>query len=88
MSPPTDADPDTYFARQPSTEAELDQAIAATEVCCTVTVRYGGTDPTILRWLHPDVCDFRITAAGDVVRQFVPAPIPDGSIGGDGGRTG
>lgn len=88
MSPLTEDDPDTYFVRQPSTEAELEQAIAATEVCCVDAVRYAVTDPAILRRLHPDVCDFRITASGDVVRQFTPPTMPDDRIERDGGRIG
>jgi hypothetical protein len=37
-----------YFIKQPSTAAEVDQAIAATEASCCNAVRYRGKDPVLL----------------------------------------
>lgn len=37
-----------FFARQPSTAAEVDTAIRAIETACCGALRYGGNDPTIL----------------------------------------
>jgi hypothetical protein len=31
-----------YFRKQPSTRAELEQAVRAVQVCCCGSVRYGG----------------------------------------------
>src|SRR5262245_42737857 len=36
------------FARQPQTEGEVEQAVNAMAVCCTLAVRYGGSDKVIL----------------------------------------
>lgn len=41
-----------YFARQPRTSAELDQAIQAVVVSCCGAVRYGGQDLIVLRRLR------------------------------------
>ena len=50
-----------YFKRQPSTPEELQQAIMAVVVACCGAVRYGGTDPSVLRQLaqcgSADTCD-------------------------------
>jgi hypothetical protein len=50
---------DTYFVRQPSTAAEVEQACRALEVCCVSALRYGGRDPSIIRRLgnDPEYCD-------------------------------
>lgn len=50
---------DTYFVRQPKTTREIERACRAIEVCCVVALRYGGTDPNIIRRLgnEPDYCD-------------------------------
>jgi hypothetical protein len=40
-----------YFRRQPSTPEELRRAIRAVGVGCCGAVRYGGTDPEVLRLL-------------------------------------
>lgn len=50
-----------YFRRQPRTEAEVTQAIMAVWVSEMGALRYGGTDPAIIRRLHDlnagDCCD-------------------------------
>jgi hypothetical protein len=42
---------DTYFIRQPSTPEEIERACRAVTVCCVKAVRYGGTDPDVIRRL-------------------------------------
>ncbi len=37
-----------FFARQPATAAEIDQALRAVLVACCDAVHYGGADPTAL----------------------------------------
>jgi hypothetical protein len=50
-----------YFKRQPQTPEELQRAIMAVAVGCCGAVRYGGSNPEILRHLAQvapaDVCD-------------------------------
>lgn len=50
---------DTYFVKQPETAKEIERACRALEVCCVAALRYGGTDPEIIRWLGNDplYCD-------------------------------
>jgi hypothetical protein len=50
---------DTYFVRQPETAEEIERACRAATVCCANAVRYGGSDPDIIRRLgnRPDHCD-------------------------------
>lgn len=48
---------DTYFIKQPSTYKEIEQAIAAMDICCVNAIRYGGSDPEILKLANPDACD-------------------------------
>ena len=62
---------DTYFVRQPSTPEEVEQACRALEVCCVGALRYGGTDPAILRRLgnDPEYCDHVLPGG--------PVPRPD-----------
>ena len=57
---------DTYFIKQPSNEKELQEAISTTEVCCVNAIRYGGNDPEIIKQIHPDLCDYKITIFGKV----------------------
>ena len=60
---------DTYFVRQPATPDEVERACRALEVCCAVALRYGGTDPKIIRRLgnDPDYCD-RLLPGGPIPR--------------------
>ena len=44
----SDENLDTFFVRQPSTEAQREQACRAAEVCCVNAIRYGGHDKAIL----------------------------------------
>ena len=50
-----------YFKRQPETPEEIESAIKAVSVGCCAGVRYGGTDPKIIRRLAElgvvDACD-------------------------------
>ena len=60
---------DTYFVRQPATPDEVERACRALEVCCALALRYGGTDPKIIRRLgnEPDYCD-RLLPGGPIPR--------------------
>jgi ferredoxin len=42
-----------YFIKQPSTSAEVDQAVAAIKASCDHAVRYRGNDPAILVRISP-----------------------------------
>jgi hypothetical protein len=59
----------TYFVRQPETPDEIERACKAIGVCCVNALRYGGTDPSIIRRLGntADYCDHLIDVSGDVV---------------------
>jgi len=72
LSPLSDSDLATYFARQPVTADELARACRAAEVCCVSAVRYGGKDPAIIRRLGNtgEYCDFVVGIDG----QLTPAP--------------
>lgn len=52
-----------YFRRQPVTETDIDQAIAAMMVSCVDALRYGGTDEKIIRRLYEngmaELCDHK-----------------------------
>lgn len=69
LAPLTGDNGDTYFVRQPKTTAEVERACRALEVCCVAGLRYGGTDPKIIRRLgnEPDYCD-RLLPGGPVPR--------------------
>jgi hypothetical protein len=71
LAPLTGGNYDTYFVRQPATPDEIERACRALEVCCVAALRYGGTDPNIIRRLgnDPDYCD-RLLPGG-------PTPRPD-----------
>ena len=61
---------ETYFARQPETRDEIERACKAVLACCTDSLRYGGTDPVIIRRLgnRPETCDLLLP--GGPVRQL------------------
>jgi len=42
-----------YFIKQPTTPAEIDQAVAAVQESCVCAVRYRGSDPAILCRISP-----------------------------------
>ncbi len=67
LAPLDDDNCDTYFMKQPSNAAELDQAIASTEVCCVDAVRYGGKDKSILRRVSPALTDYKVSVFAIVV---------------------
>ena len=56
-----------FFKKQPETPEELIRAFNAMRVNCVATLRYGGTDPLILRCLQElgmaDQCDYLRTEA-------------------------
>ena len=85
LSPLTDEDLDTYFARQPITPDEVRRTCRAAEVCCVSAVRYGGRDPAVLRRLgnSGEYCDFVVTDNCEVrpapPRELPPAPWFPGS---------
>jgi hypothetical protein len=62
---------DTYFIRQPKTSVEIERACRALEVCCVAALRYGGSDPEIVRRLGNDplYCDHLLPGG--------PIPRPD-----------
>ena len=70
LAPLTGNNSDTYFVRQPSTPDEVERACRALEVCCVAALRYGGTDPNIIRRLgnEPDYCD-RLLPGGPIPRR-------------------
>ena len=51
LAPLNQTNIDTYFVRQPVTPEEVEHACRAAEVCCVAALRYGGTDPEIIRRL-------------------------------------
>lgn len=57
----TNAQSHCFFAQQPQTSEELDQAINALEVSCIENIRYSGSDPAILKRLcemgYRHLCD-------------------------------
>jgi hypothetical protein len=59
LSELTDENWETYFVRQPETPEELEQACRAVQSCCLDALRYGGTDPAIIRRLgnSANYCD-------------------------------
>ena len=72
FSPLTDDDLETYFARQPTTAAEVDHACRAAESCCVNSIRYGGRDADVIRRLgnSGEYCDFVVAEDG----ELRPAP--------------
>ena len=70
LAPLTGDNSDTYFVRQPKRPDEIERACRALEVCCVAALRYGGTDPNIIRRLgnEPDYCD-RLLPGGPIPRH-------------------
>ena len=71
---------ETYFARQPRTEQETDQACRAAKACCVSAVRYGGRDPEIIQRLSnsAEYCDFIVDPRGElhVAPPWPRSPVP------------
>jgi len=67
LAPLDESNSNTYFKKQARTEAEVQRAIAALEICCVDALRYGGKGKSILRQLDSSLCDFRISMFGRVV---------------------
>jgi ferredoxin len=59
LAPLDDNNYHTYFLWQPVTPDEVERACHAAEVCCVSALRYGGTDPGIIRRLgnRSEFCD-------------------------------
>jgi uncharacterized protein (TIGR02996 family) len=75
----------THFVRQPETADEVERACSACRVCCVAALRYGGTDPLVIRRLgnDPTYCDYTIAddkeALAPAEQAHAPtaqAPIP------------
>lgn len=64
-----------YFARQPETANELEQAMNAVLVSCCGAVRYAGDDPQILERLQKWNCHKQC----DVVHPWKPHPLSEPS---------
>jgi hypothetical protein len=61
---------ETYFVRRPVTEAEVEQACRASQVCCVNSLRYSGRDRRIIRRLGNTAAysDYIITRLGRLKR--------------------
>jgi hypothetical protein len=51
LAPLGDDNHDTYFVRQPESQAEIVCACHAARVCCVSAIRYGGRDASIIQRL-------------------------------------
>jgi len=62
LAPLSDENLDTYFVRQPESDAEVARACMAARVCCTAALRYGGKNRSIIQQLQnsPELCDYFI----------------------------
>ena len=56
----------TYFSKQPTNAAEIQQAIDAINICPIHEIRYGGTDSKIIRLVNPGQSDYIITEKGTI----------------------
>ena len=67
---------DTYFVKRPTTPGEIEEACRAIEVCCVAALRYGGTDPAIIKRLgsKPEYCDY-IVINDSLVYVGPPRPL-------------
>jgi hypothetical protein len=77
LAPLVNGNYDTYFIKQPRTRDEIEQACRAIEVCCVAALRYGGTDPAIIKRLgnKPENCDY-ILVADQLVYAGPPQTLP------------
>lgn len=59
LAPLSADDNETYFVRQPETPEDIGRACRAVHVCCVAALRYGGTDPAVLKRLgnRVEYCD-------------------------------
>lgn len=76
LAPGTNDDLETYFIRQPETPEEIERACCAIEVCCVLALRYGGTDPVILRRLGnlEEYCDHPLPGGPMLTPSQQPPP--------------
>ncbi len=72
LSPLSNDDLETYFARQPESAEEISRACRAARVCCVSAIRYGGRNPEIIAALGNtgEYSDFVIAPTG----ELRPAP--------------
>lgn len=84
LAPLTYNNSDTYFVRQPVTPDEVERACRALDSCCVAALRYGGSDPNIIRRLGNDplYCD-RLLPGGPIPRpEWVSQPWTSGAAEG------
>lgn len=79
--PLTDNNSDTYFVRQPSTPDEVERACRALDSCCVAALRYGGSDPNIIRRLgnDPVYCDRLLPGGPTPLPEWIPKPWTSGA---------
>lgn len=57
----------TYFYKQPETDAELTAAIEAIASCGIHNIRYGGINREIIKRIRAEQCDYRVNWLGCLV---------------------
>ncbi|AQT58888.1 hypothetical protein B0D95_01380 [Cellvibrio sp. PSBB023] len=57
----------TYFFKQPESQAELELAIKVVNLCPIHDIRYGGKDPEIISQISSGQSDYEVNAQGVVV---------------------
>lgn len=88
LAPLTGTNDDTYFIRQPETDAEIEQACRAMEVCCTSALRYGGHDPKIIARLRVWIATMPLGPARHPPKQCMhPKQCMQPGLGGNGGES-
>lgn len=77
LAPLINGNYDTYFVKQPTTPEEIEEACRAIEACCVAALRYGGTDPAIIKRLGntAEYCDY-ILVNDTLVYVGLPRPLP------------
>jgi hypothetical protein len=65
----------TYFVKQPRTPEEIERACRAIDACCVYDLRYGGTDPAIIKRLgnNPLCSDYILRSANLVLTDHATA---------------
>lgn len=76
LAPDEERGGDTYFARQPTSAVEIEQACVALECCCASALRYGGRNVEIIRRLgnDPSLTDYIEASSGELHLGVVLAP--------------
>ena len=72
LAPLDDENQETYFAKQPITQEEIERACQAIEGCCVKALRYGGSDASIIERLgnNPVYCDNLLPRKGNWLLSF------------------